>query len=234
MRDQAAGLRALFQRREPVLVPVLDNPSVEGIDTLLDALVGAYIERGLQVLVVDAGARAQPAGDLALVNLAACIETLSPQVGWLDARGLAAHFLDARGSAAQLLQRLREASPQAEVIVLRAGAAELARILASPHPLPARPVLLTDLQQQNLTAAYAGMKWLAERAGSKVFHLLIAGQPEARLTQRIARQLADTAERFLGVALAGWAGLPPGHSPAPTLALRRLAHDGLAHPAGGT
>lgn len=227
MRDQAAGLRALFARSACKVVPVLDNPAVDGADALLDALVGAYLERGLQVLVVDAGAQAPVFNELALLNLSACIEPLSPQVGWLDARGLVAHHLDARGSASGLLQKLRDAAPQADVVLVRASAAELARLLAGESGL--RPVLLTDGQQINLTAAYAGMKWLSERAGCRVFELLIAGQPEARLTQRIARQLGDTAERFLGVALAGWAALPPGarRAATPSAAWRRIAHAGL-------
>jgi hypothetical protein len=76
--DQAAGLRALFNPRLGQLVPVVDNPLVAGSEGLLDALVGAYLERGLQVLVVDAGLRARALADLAQINLAACIETLSP------------------------------------------------------------------------------------------------------------------------------------------------------------
>lgn len=225
--DQAAGLRALFARPTSSVVPVLDNPAVDGADALLDALVGAYLERGLKVLVVDAGARAPQVSELALLNLAACIERLSPQVGWLDARGLVAHHLDARGSAAGLLGKLREAAPQADILLLRGSAAELARLLAG-SAATVRPVLLTDGQQQNLTSAYAGMKWLSERAGCRVFQLLVAGQPQARLTQRIVQQLGETAERFLGVALAGWAALPPGsRGLQPSTELRRLAHAGL-------
>lgn len=224
--DQAAGLRALFAPRQAQLVPVLDNPQVDGGDALIDALVGAYLERGLQVLVVDAGARARASSDLALLNLAACVEPLSAQVGWLEARGLIAHHLDHRGSAARFSERLLEAAPQADVILLRAPVAELARVLAPPQQRQrTRPVLVTDLQQQNLTAAYAAMKWLNERAGCVVFGLLIAGHPELKLTQRIAHQLADCAERFLGAALPAWAGIEPGKRLSP--ALRRLARDCL-------
>ncbi|MBN8506070.1 MAG: flagellar biosynthesis protein [Burkholderiales bacterium] len=223
--DQAAGLRARFARREPQLVPVLDNPAVQGAEGLLDALVGAYLERGLQVLVVDAGVQAQPASELASVNLAACIEALSDQVGWLDARGLILRHLDARGSAARLAERLKDAAPQADVILLRAPAPELARLLAPPQPQSTRPVLLCDLQPDNLRAAYAGMKWLRERAGVPVFALLLSAPPRLPLAERIARQLADCAERFLGAALPDWAAVGPGkQSSAP---LRRLARDCL-------
>jgi flagellar biosynthesis protein FlhG len=226
MRDQAAGLRALFARPASRVVPVIDNPAIAEADSLLDALVGAYLERGLRVLVVDAGARAPLYNELALLNLSACVERLSDQVSWLDARGLVAHHLDTRGSASGLLRRLRDAAPGVDLMLVRASAAELARVLAGESDL--RPVLLADGQQQSLTSAYAGMKWLVERLGCQVFELLIAGQPEAQLTQRIARQLGETAERFLGVALGGWAALAPGSRPlVPNSAWRRVAHAGL-------
>jgi len=206
-------------------VPVVDNPLLEGAESLIDLLVGAYLERGLQVLVVDAGARAKSAGDLAQLNLAACIETLSPQVGWLEARGLIAQHLDHRGSAARFSERLLDAAPAVDVILLRAPVAELARVLAPPQSQRTRPILVTDLQQQNLTAAHAAMKWLRERAGLQVFGLMVAGNPQLRLTQRIAQQLADCAERFLDAALPACAGVDPGQRLSP--ALRRLARDCL-------
>lgn len=225
--DQAAGLRALFAPRRAQLVPLVDNPLLEGAEALVDLLVGAYLERGLQVLVVDAGARAKAAGELAQLNLAACIETLSSQVAWLDARGLVAAHLDHRGSASRLLDRLQDAAPRADVILLRAPVAELARVIApGAHGRPVcRPIVCTDLQQQNLTAAYSAMKWLAERAEARVFGLLVAGHPELALTKRVARQLGDCAERFLGAALPSWAGLEPNRRL--NAALRRLARDSL-------
>lgn len=224
--DQAAGLRALFAPRPQArLVPLVDAPGVEQADALIDRLVAAYLERGLRVLVVDAGQRAPQASELARVNLAACIQALGPQVGWLDARGLIGQHLDHRGSAAGLVQRLRDAEPAAEVLLLRAPVAELARVLSSPEGAACRPLLVTDLQQQGLTAAYAATKWLRERADCRVFGLLVAGHPQLKLTQRVARQLADTAERFLGAALPCWAGLAP--QAGPDAALRRLAHDSL-------
>ena len=98
MRDQAEGLRRLFcteaPRNPPRLVPVVAPAEPLGAgDYLLDQLVGAYLERGLKVLVVDAGPRAQPAPDLARVDLAACVQRLSADVRWLDAKGLVAHHL---------------------------------------------------------------------------------------------------------------------------------------------
>lgn len=225
--DQADGLRRLFRPRRAVLLPVLAQAGLEHSEALIDQLVGAYLERGLQVLVVDAGPQARPASELARVNLAACVEPLSADVGYLEARGLVGHYLDAQGSATRLTPALRAAAPQADVILLHAPVAELARVLSGGEPC--RPLLLCDLQQAHLTAAYAAMKWLQQRAGCQVFGLLLAAHPKLAITKRIAAQLADTAERFLGAALPCWAALDPrsGLRGAPSAELRRLARDSL-------
>ncbi|WP_374436482.1 MinD/ParA family protein [Inhella sp.] len=226
-RDQAAGLRRLFAPRGGVLVPVLAQAGLEAAELMLDALVGAYLERGLQVLVVDAGPAAKPAPELARINLAACLEALSDDVQFLEARGLPGHYLDARGNAGSLVEALRSAAPQADVILLHAPVAELARVLVGQGDC--RPILLTDLQPQAMTQAYAAMKWLQQRAHCQVFGLLVAGHPRLALTRRIAEQLADCAERFLGAALPVWAALDPraGLRAAPSAELRRLARDSL-------
>lgn len=225
--DQADGLRRLFRPHRAVLLPVLAQSGIEHSEGLIDQLVGAYLERGLKVLVVDAGAQARAASELARVNLAACIEALSADVGYIEARGLVGHYLDAQGSAARLVPALRAAAPQTDVILLHAPVAELARVLSGSEPC--RPLLLCDLQQPHLTAAYAAMKWLQQRAGCQVFGLLLAANPRLALSQRVAAQLADTAERFLGAALPSWAAVDPqtGLRGAPSAELRRLARDSL-------
>jgi len=236
MRDQAEGLRRMFGAAagggtRATLVPVVAPVALPAGDYLLDQLVGAYLERGLKVLVVDASPRAQPAPELARVDLAACVQRLSSEVRWLEARGLVAHHLDARGQATALREHLADAAPDADVVLLHAPVAELARVL--PGAAHCRPVLLADLEQASITAAYAAMKWLHQRAGLSVFSLLLAGHPQLALTQRVMRQLADTAERFLGVALAESVavevrtGLRADVAPA----LRRLARDSLGVPA---
>ncbi len=235
MNDQAEGLRRLFAKPTAQLVPVVASAQLACNDFLLDQLVAAYLERGLTLLVVDAGPRAKAASDMARVNLAACVETLSRQVRWLDARGLPARFLDARGSASGLLSPLYDAALEADVILLHAPVADLARLL---HDSPAcRPVVLADLQQNSITAAYAAMKWLHQRAGLPVFALLLGAHPELPLARRMAAQLADTAERFLGAALPSWAAIDPRQNPRSGVGqdLRRLARDCLltdAHNSG--
>jgi hypothetical protein len=235
MRDQAEGLRRLFGSRpsggHATLVPVVAPAQLADGDYLLDQLVGAYLERGLRVLVVDASPRAQPAPELARVDLASCVQPLSKDVRWLEARGLVAHYLDARGQATVLRERLADAAPDADVILLHAPVAELARVLpGAPH---CRPVLLADLEQASITAAYAAMKWLHQRADQAVFTLLLAGHPKLAMSQRVMRQLADTAERFLGVVLAESVAVEvrPGLRSAVSPDLRRLARDSLGIPA---
>ncbi|MBB5205924.1 flagellar biosynthesis protein FlhG [Inhella inkyongensis] len=225
--DQADGLRRLFRAPQAQLVPVAAPGLATPGDFLLDALVGAYLERGLQVLVVDGGRAAKPASELARVNLAACIERLSADVGFLSARGLVGHYLDAQGQATGLLPALRQAAPAVDVILLHLPATELARVL-SPA-LPCRPVLLCGATQAEVTEAYLAMKWLHQRAHCRVFGLLLAAPPRSAVAQRIGAQLADCAERFLGAALPCVASLDPrvGLHAAPSAELRRLARDSL-------
>lgn len=227
MRDQAEGLRRLFAQPRAQLVPVVANALLGCNDFLLDQLVGAYLERGLRVLVVDAGAHAKAAPELARVNLSACVETLSSQVRWLDARGLTARWLDTRGSAAALLPVLYDTAGDADVILLHAPVAELARLLHDTPPC--RPVLLADTAQTSVTDAYAAMKWLHQRAGLPVFALMLGAPPALALTRRIAAQITDTAERFLGAALPTWAAVDPrqGQRPPTSADLRRLARDAM-------
>ncbi|MBH9552768.1 flagellar biosynthesis protein [Inhella gelatinilytica] len=225
--DQAAGLRRLFRAAEGGLVPVVAPSTWDGAETLLDALVGAYLERGLHVLVVDASAAAKPASELVRVRLEACIEPLSADVNYLEARGLIGHFLDATGAASALLPALRQACPQADVILLFAPVAELARVLTGGHPC--RPIVMVDLQPEHLTEAYSAMKWLQQRAGCGVFGLLVAGPARLALVRRMVEQLTHCAERFLGAALPAWAAVDPkeGVKATPSAELRRLARDSL-------
>lgn len=225
--DQAAGLRRLFQAAEGGLVPVVAPSTWEGAEALLDALVGAYLERGLQVLVVDASPAAKPASELVRVRLEACIEPLSADVSYLEARGLIGHFLDVTGAATALLPALRQACPQADVILLFAPAAELARVLTGGQLC--RPIVLVDLQPEHLTDAYAAMKCLHQRAGCRVFGFLVAGPSRLTLVRRMAEQLTHCAERFLGAAVPVWAAVDPkqGVNALLSAELRRLARDSL-------
>ncbi|MCH7343983.1 flagellar biosynthesis protein [Pelomonas sp. CA6] len=223
-KDQADGLRRLFAAARLRVVPVVSNPHVVGSGALLEGLCAAFTELGLHTLVVDAGERANAPSDLAAVDLAACVETLSPKVSFLAARGLPLRYINANGSAAQFLEAVGDAAPYADVVLLHAPAAELSRVLASRE---VRPVLLADTDMQSVTHAYAGMKWLSQRAGLMVYSLLMACSPQLRLAERIAQQLSNCGDGFLGSVLRDWACLDPRQPVSAPLApeLRHLARE---------
>ncbi|MFG6448162.1 MinD/ParA family protein [Roseateles sp. BYS180W] len=222
--DQAAGLRQLFASRQMRVIPVVSNPHVLGSGALLEGLCAAFSELGLRTLVVDAGELSPEAPELAAVDLASCIEPLSPRVSYLAARGLPMRYINAHGSAARLVELLADAAPQCQVLVLHASAAELARLLAQRE---VRPVLLADTDVQSVTHAYAGMKWLSQRAGVMVYSLLLACSPQLRLAQRIAEQLSSCGDGFLGAVLRDWACMDPRQNTNAPLEepLRQLARE---------
>lgn len=222
--DQAQGLRRLFASSRVRFVPVVSNPAVIGSGLLIESLCAAFAELGLHTLVVDAGEQSPPPAELARVDLSNCVEKLSRQVSYLAARGLPMRYLNAQGSAASFLEALADAAPQAEVILLHASAAELARVVALRE---VRPVLLADTDPASVTQAYVGMKWLSQRAGLMVYSLLMACHPHLRLAPRIAQQLSHCADSFLGAVLRDWACLDPKASlraPLPA-ELRHLARE---------
>jgi hypothetical protein len=204
--DQAAGLRRLFAASRVRFIPVVSNPHVADAEVLLEGLCAAFAEVGLHTLVVDAGERSPKPAELASVDLANCIERLSKDVSYLAARGLPMRHINANGSAAQFLEVVTDAAPHADVVILHASAAELARVVALRE---LRPVLLADIDPQSVTHAYAGMKWLAQRAGLMVYSLLMACSPQLRLSDRIAQQISSCGEGFLGAVLRDWACMDP-------------------------
>lgn len=244
--DQAASLRRLFARREArdvVFIPVVANPHVAAGGALLERLCTALSERGLTTLVVDAAETASEPHELAHVDLAACIEPLAADVRFLAARGLALSAVDALGSARPFLRRLVEAAPDADAIVLHAGAADMCRLFGRSHRALAAhavddalrpggddeervpcPLVMADDSMASVTHAYASMKLLARRAGLSVTDLLLACDPAAPRTARIACQLAACAEGFVGAASRRSACVDPSGDPhlPPAEDLRRL------------
>ena len=85
--DQAEGLRQMFANACARFVPVVSNPHIASGGVMLERLCTAFAERGARVLVVDAGERAGQAGEMAMIDLAQCVERLTPQVWYLTARG---------------------------------------------------------------------------------------------------------------------------------------------------
>ncbi|MBV8034984.1 flagellar biosynthesis protein [Roseateles sp.] len=224
LQDQAHGLRRLFAASKTRFVPVVSNPRVMGAGALLEGLCAAFAELGLHTLVVDAGVHSPQPSELAQVDLSNCIERLSPKLSYLAARGLPLRHTNAHGSAASFLEVVAEAAPEADVILLHASAAELARVVALRE---VRPLLLADTDPASVTEAYAGMKWLSQRAGLMVYSLLMACHPQLRVATRIAQQLHSCADGFLGAVLRDWACLDPRGSQHAPMApeLRHLARE---------
>ncbi len=226
-RDQAHGLRQLFAGRAPRFVPLVHNPQVGSAGVVMERLCTAFAAAGKSTLVVDAADSASPPHELATVDLAACVERLSPAVSYLAARGLPMHYLDNRATLAGFLEALRAAAGEADVVLLHAGALDLRRIFAGRTP---RPVLLADDRADSLTQAYGAMKLLSQRLGALTYDLIVADSGGSARAQRLGERLADCADHFLGAALRQVAVVDPlAHPSLPTRAdLCRLAADQLA------
>ena len=230
--DQAAGLRQMFAGACARFVPVVSNPHVVCGGVLLERLSTAFAERGARVLVVDAGESAGSAGEMAMVDLGACVERLSPQVAYLAARGLAIRFVDAGGSTHKFLERAAEAAPGCDVVIVHAPASELCRLFAHGRRVESAlagadlpcPIVVADDRPPSVTHAYASMKLLALRANLVVSELLLGAAPQSPRAERIAAKLAGCADTFFAGVLRDWAWIDPTGDPcdAPGSDLRRL------------
>ena len=229
--DQADGLRRLFAHSRVCLLPVVSNPNVAFGGVMLERLCTAFAEHGLHTLVVDASERSSPPSEMALLDLAECIETLSKRVSYLAARGLPLRFVDATGSTAPFLGAVTEAAPHADVVLVHASASDLCRLFARNAATEnVRPLLLADDRPASVTHAYAAMKLLTQRAGLVVHDLLLGAAQQSPRAERIAMQIATCADDFLGAVLRDWVQLDPACDPgeAPTPALRRLVREMLS------
>ena len=205
-RDQAQGLRRLFAGTQACPLALVANPHVAFSSVMLERLTTALSTLGLNTLVVDAADTSPAAGELAALDLRACIEPLSSQVSYLAARGLPLRHVDTHGSSSAWLDRLAAAVPKAQVMLVHAGAADLARLFTHQ---PLRPVLLAADHPESVTHAYAAMKLLALRRGLMSFDLLLAAPPKQPRVRVIARRLTSCAEGFLGAAVRDWVAIDP-------------------------
>ena len=197
--DQAHGLRTLFGAgHRQRFIPLVHNPMVGGSGAVMERLCAAAAERGLRTLVVDAADTASAPQELAAVDLSACVETLSPSVFYLAARGLPRRHLDSRATMTGFLDALRSAAPTADLVLLHAGASDLRRIFAGRTP---SPVLLAGSRPDSLTQAYAAMKLLSQRLGALAYDLVIASDVGSKRARGMADRLGECADHFLGAAL---------------------------------
>ena len=218
--DQADGLRRLFAGTRQRFMPLAANPHVAASGALLDHVTASLAARGQRVLVVDAADTAPLPNEMALLDVASCIETLSDHIAYLPARGLPLQHVDTRGSAASFLDALSQAAPQADVVLLHANATDLARMFMRR---PARPMLLGADHAESIKHAYAACKLLAQRCSLMTFDLLLAAPRRSKRVPSIASSLAGCADGFLGAVLHDWAVVDPSTAPGtPDLALDRL------------
>ena len=208
--DQAHGLRRLFAGTRQHVLPLAANPHVAFAGVVLDHLTAVLVARGHQVLVVDAAGRSPAPGEMARIDLAACIEALSPQVSYLAARGLPLAHVDTRGSASGFVDAVCNAAPKAGVVLLHADPTDLARMFMRRA---ARPMLMGADHPESIKHAYAACKLLAQRCGLMTFDLLLAAEPGSRRVPSIASTLAQCADGFVGAVLHDWAVIDPASAP---------------------
>ncbi|MFL6697772.1 MAG: hypothetical protein ACJ8GJ_11435 [Vitreoscilla sp.] len=205
--DQADGLRRMFAASQAVIVPVVANPHVEHHGAVLARLASVFAEQGLNTLVVDAADTAPEPGELAFIDLGACVEPLSPQLAYLAARGLPMQHVDTHGSCASFIPRMMNVVYDVDVVVIHTEARILARMLGERQ---LRPVLLASGAGESLTHAYAALKLLVQRLGLMSFDLVTPtvkgrGPTPAQITSRVS----DCADRFLGAAMHDSAAIDP-------------------------
>ena len=226
-QDQADGLRRLFAGRRTQILALAANPHVPFSGAVLDRVAVALAGIGRRVLVVDASATSPPPHELARVDLAACIESLSPGVMYLAARGLPLSYVDTRGCAAGFVDALQRAAPQVDVILLHCEVLDLVRVLKHRA---ARPLLLGADHPESIKHAYASCKLLVQRCGLMTFDLLLSASSRSPRAGAIADSLASCAEQFLGALLRHSALLDPTQDPSDAMdpALAELLGDQLA------
>lgn len=222
--DQADGLRRLFAgsagstRR---FLALAANPYVPFSGVAIERLTAALALLGRKTLIVDAADTSPAASEAAALEIAPCIERLTPEVQYLAARGLPLRYVNTRGSSARLLDELASAAPQADVVLVHAGAADLARLFTQRAT---RPLLLAADHPESVKHTYASLKMLSQRCGWMSCDLLLVAPPMSTRLPHIASTLASCADTFIGAAVADWAAIDPA-SPTnelPGAALRRL------------
>lgn len=204
--DQASGLRRLFGSTRRHLVPVVANPFVPASQALMQALTAALVAQGRRVLVVDAAAGSPVPHESALFDLAAGVETLHAQVSYLAARGVPMAHVDTHGCAAGFIDAAWNAAPGADLMLLHADPADMARMLVR---CAARPVLLAADRPESVKHAYACCKLLVQRAGLMTFDLVLSARRDSRRAAAIVDRLASCADAFLGAVLQSDATIDP-------------------------
>ena len=213
----------------PRFVPVVGNPYVGAAHVAVERLSAAFTLLGQRTMILDAADASPAASEAALLDLSSGIERLTPKIWYLAARGLPMRYVDTHGSCARLLDELTRSGCQADVIVVHADAADMARLFTAT---PARPVLLAADHAESLKHAYAAWKLLAQRRGGTSADLMLLYRPGRARAQAIAASLSRCADAFMGAVLADWATVDPLSDPgdAPDAAVTRLAEGQCIQP----
>lgn len=225
-RDQAAGLRRMFARAAPCFLPLVANPHLGGFGSVvLERVTTAFAQAGIPVLLLDAAATSPEPSDLAVLDLAGCVERLDEHTYYLAGRGLPRSFVDSRGSAQRLLGALMHSVPTAQAIVVHADAADLVRCF---HDGAVRPLLMCGESVESVKHAYAAGKLLAQRGRLLSFDLLMCAAP-SRHARAASKSLGDCLEGFLGATLMHAAQVDPASdvTEPPAADLRRLLNEQL-------
>jgi len=219
--DQAHGLRRLFTGSAQRYLALVSNPYVAFGGIAIERLTAALVAQGQRNLVIDAADSSPPPPEAAALDLAGCVDWLSPAVACLPARGLPLHYVNTRGSSARLLEEAAAAVPEAGTMVVHAGALDLARLF-TVHAL--RPILLVADHPESVKHAYASLKLLAQRRGWMSADLLLVASRSSPRLAHIAETLRSCADTFIGAAVAAWAVVDPaaGTDEATEPALARL------------
>lgn len=208
--DQADGLRRMFAGRAQCMLALVSNPFVAFPGLVIERLAAAAATLGRHMLVVDAAESADAAPTMARVDLASCIERLTPDLSYLGARGLPLAYVDTRGTAGAFLDAIGNAAPHADIVLVHAAPAELARLFARRA---ARPILVAADHPEGIKHAYAALKLLAQRASLLTFDLLVVAGAGSPRIDHIAASLGSCAERFLGGLLREWTHVDPAEDP---------------------
>lgn len=221
--DQAQGLRARFAGPALRYVALVANPYLDGdsVAAALERITAALGLFGRRTLVIDAAENSPKAPEGALIDLAMCVESLSPDIWYLPAAGLPMRFVDTRGSSSKLLDQAVAACHGVDVVLVHAAATDLARLFGRRS---LRPLLLAADQAESVTHAYANLKLLARRCEWYSADLLLIGPQASSRLARIAQSLTGCADAYVGSVITGWASVDPESSPgdAPGAELCRL------------
>jgi len=219
--DQADGLRRLFAGSARRFLALAANPHVPFSGIAIERLTAALLMLDRHTLIVDAAESSPTAPEATALEIAPCIETLSPRISYLAARGLPLRYVNTRGSSARLLDELAGAAPQCDVVLVHAGAADLARLFTQRA---ARPLLLASDHPESVKHAYASLKLLAQRCGWLSADLLLVAPPMSPRLPHIASTLASCADTFIGAAVTAWSAVDPAGSASepPVDSLRRI------------